>query len=613
MEKFKNLKFVRKIQFGFFILGTISALIALSNIVQNNKMSNSKNALYTEFINPKEHLEEVYAEFQKIQFIMLKFSIAEFSENFKDNVTAYNYHKDKIDEIIDSLAAHNFNSEILTKIEVVKGIWGEYKFLVADGIISASASQSYDMAAIIATTSGEEVGSRIIAEFDDIVAQLKIKSQKLNSDFQNAANDALVYLIIGMAIGTLFFLLSVFYLAPKISKPINSIVNILNEFSLGNFDVEIKCESGDEFGSLLKMADKFKNAQLEKIEAAQKIAQGSLERVQEASDKDKLAQTFNQEVTTLENLLSEIDKLIKANEKGDLSFTLDPSKFSGGWANILEGLNKLRRFTLEPIDEASSILGLMASGDFRAKMVGEYKGDYEKMKNDVNKVAVSLNEIISKVKQSTDELASSAEQISGSTVEMAAGASEQSAQTYEIVTSIEEMSNTITDSTKNAHLAASKAQEAGDKARNGGKVVEQTIEGINRIADVVITSANTIEELGKSSDQIGEIIQVINEIADQTNLLALNAAIEAARAGEHGRGFAVVADEVRKLAERTTGATNEITTMIQRIQEDTIGAVQAIEKGKQEVEKGKTLAGDAGNALSEIIFNTDEVTNLINQ
>ena len=122
-----------------------------------------------------------------------------------------------------------------------------------------------------------------------------------------------------------------------------------------------------------------------------------------------------------------------------------------------------------------------------------------------------------------------------------------------------------------------------------------------------------LKNLGKSSDQIGEIIQVINEIADQTNLLALNAAIEAARAGEHGRGFAVVADEVRKLAERTTGATNEITTMIQRIQEDTSGAVGAIEKGKKEVENGKELAGDAGHALSEIIANTDEVANLINQ
>lgn len=613
MDLIKNLKFVRKIQLGFVVLGTISALIAFSDIFQINRMTVSKDALYTEFLEPKEQVDEVYSEFQKIQFIMLKFSIAEFHEDFKNNFSSYNFHKGKVDGLLDSLSNREFNEEVLGKLGEIKGIWSEYKNIVADAIISASASQTYDMAAIIATSSGEEVGTKLVDEFEEIVNQLETKSENLNQDFNNAESDALIFLITGMISGSLFLCFALFYLAPKISKPINSLLEILNEFSLGNFDLEIKSKSKDEFGELMNMANTFKEAQIQKIAAAQKIAEGSLERVQEASEKDTLAQAFNKEVTILEDLLGEIDVLLAANDEGNLSTKLDTSRFSGGWARILEGLNRLRSSTLEPINEASSVLGLMAAGDFRTKMVGNYKGDYENIKIDVNKVATSLSEIIGQVKLSADELASSAEQISSSTVEMAAGASEQSSQTYEVVASIEEMTHTITDSTQNATIAATTAQNAGDKARNGGDVVEQTIEGINRIAEVVTTSAKTIEELGKSSDQIGEIIQVINEIADQTNLLALNAAIEAARAGEHGRGFAVVADEVRKLAERTTGATNEITTMIQRIQEDTSGAVGAIEKGKEEVERGKELAGDAGGALREIISNTDEVTSLINQ
>jgi len=609
----KKLKFVRKIQMGFIILGIVSTLIALSDIYQINNMTNSKTALYTEFIDPSNYVDEVYLEFQKIQFIMLKFSIEEFSEEFKTNISSYNFHKDKIDVLLDSLTEIKFNEEVVANLNNIKSIWQDYKNIVADAIISASASHTYDMAAIIATSSGEEVGSKLVDQFDDIVVQLKLKSTKLNEDFERAEHDSLLFLIVGMGIGTIILLITVFYLAPMISKPIKETLNILNEFSLGNFDVNIKIESKDEFGELMSMAQKFKDAQIQKIVAAQKIAEGSLERVKEASDKDTLAQAFNKEVAILEDLLKEIDIILEANERGNLTLKLDTTRFSGGWARILEGLNKLRSSTLEPINEARSVLGLMASGDFRTKMVGDYKGDYENIKNDVNKVAISLNEIIGEVKISADELASSAEQISSSTIEMAAGASEQSSQTYDVAASIEEMTSTITESTQNATIAAQKAQEAGNKARNGGNVVEQTIDGINRIADVVIASAKTIEELGNSSDQIGEIIQVINEIADQTNLLALNAAIEAARAGEHGRGFAVVADEVRKLAERTTGATNEITTMIQRIQEDTSGAVDAIEKGKSEVETGKELAGDASHALSDIIANTDEVTNLINQ
>jgi methyl-accepting chemotaxis protein len=136
---------------------------------------------------------------------------------------------------------------------------------------------------------------------------------------------------------------------------------------------------------------------------------------------------------------------------------------------------------------------------------------------------------------------------------------------------------------------------------------------MNRIAEVVGNAASTVRELGNSSNQIGEIIQVIDDIADQTNLLALNAAIEAARAGEQGRGFAVVADEVRKLAERTTKATKEIAAMIKRIQEDTGNAVQSIESGTKEVETGKDLAKKAIEALDEIIGSTNSTIDAVNQ
>jgi methyl-accepting chemotaxis protein len=141
----------------------------------------------------------------------------------------------------------------------------------------------------------------------------------------------------------------------------------------------------------------------------------------------------------------------------------------------------------------------------------------------------------------------------------------------------------------------------------------ETINGMSRIADVVKQSALTVEALGKSSDQIGEIIQVIDDIADQTNLLALNAAIEAARAGEQGRGFAVVADEVRKLAERTTKATKEIAAMIKQIQKDTANAVASMHTGTEEVDRGRAMADKAGESLREIITGADKVVDVATQ
>ncbi len=613
MSFLKNLTIVRKIQFSFLVFGIIATIIVVNNYLSINKMSKSKNALYGKFIEPKEKIDELYSEYQKIQFIMLKFSIPEFASAFNNNIREYNNHKEIIDSLLNSIDIDNSNSEILTNLKSVKKIWNNYKNIVADGIISAAASHSYDMASVIATTSGEEVGQKLLIRLEKIITQLRFNSNDLNKQFADAQRSAFIYLVAGMAIGITLLLISIFILAPKISQPINDIVDILNEFALGNYDIEIEQSAEGEFGNLMQTAIKFQKAQIEKIKAAEKIAQGQLVKVNEASDKDKLAKAFNIEITILEDLLKELDKLIEANEKGDLSVKLNTSRFSGSWARILNGLNQLRSTTLKPIEEARKVLSLMAAGNFTVNMNGNYKGDYKHIKDDINKVSESLNKIIGKVKTTTEELASSAVQISSRTMEMATGAGEQSAQTQEVVSSIEAITNTINESTNKATIAVQTAQEAGNKARAGGEVVEETIGGINRIADIVINSAKTIEELGRSSDQIGEIIQVINEIADQTNLLALNAAIEAARAGEHGRGFAVVADEVRKLAERTTGATNEIKDMIEKIQEDTTGAVDSIEKGKEEVEKGKALAGDARNALQEIISNTDEVAALINQ
>ena len=196
---------------------------------------------------------------------------------------------------------------------------------------------------------------------------------------------------------------------------------------------------------------------------------------------------------------------------------------------------------------------------------------------------------------------------------MAAGANEQSAQASEVATAVEQMTKTIFETTKNTTTAASASKNAGKVAVEGGKVVEETIKGMIRISEVVKQSAETVLELGRSSNEIGEIVQVINDIADQTNLLALNAAIEAARAGEQGRGFAVVADEVRKLAERTSKATQEIAGMIKHIQKDTDGAVQSMQQGTKEVENGKLLAEKAGDSLKEIITGAERVADIVTQ
>jgi methyl-accepting chemotaxis protein len=162
-------------------------------------------------------------------------------------------------------------------------------------------------------------------------------------------------------------------------------------------------------------------------------------------------------------------------------------------------------------------------------------------------------------------------------------------------------------------MAAEGSGQASAAAVAGAQVVDETIRVMNDITQRVRSSAHAVEGLGNRSEQIGAIVGTIEDIADQTNLLALNAAIEAARAGEQGRGFAVVADEVRALAERTTRATKEISDMIKAIQKETKSAVDAMEAGVGEVAKGSEKAADSGKALEKILDQINEVTTQINQ
>ncbi len=213
----------------------------------------------------------------------------------------------------------------------------------------------------------------------------------------------------------------------------------------------------------------------------------------------------------------------------------------------------------------------------------------------------NLHGLIKQVSEATQQVAAASTEIAASSEQMATGLSEQQKQSEQVSAAVEEMARSVTEVASKSGSAAQAATESGKEAAEGGKIVEQTVSQMQGIAEQVNTSATSVSALGKKGEQIGQIIGVINDIADQTNLLALNAAIEAARAGEHGRGFAVVADEVRKLAERTTQATEEVAKSIREIQSETGTAVQNIEAGTQRVAEGVELANSAGQALGRIV------------
>lgn len=266
-------------------------------------------------------------------------------------------------------------------------------------------------------------------------------------------------------------------------------------------------------------------------------------------------------------------------------------------------LSKLRRI--------SEVATAISRNDITHQCSMESHDTIGEIVNSFNKMAENLRELIGQVAVMGGNVNHEAEVIQNVMTRVRGRFDEQYQSTKAIISSMDDLSSTVGDISQNASQVAEASRNASQLAKAGGSVVQETISGMRQINESVSAAANAVTSLGHKSDEIGAIVAVINGIAEQTNLLALNAAIEAARAGEQGRGFAVVADEVRKLAEKTANATKEIGQMIQSIQEETRHTVLTMESGTTQVQEGTTKAEEAGGALQEIMSSVESVSNMI--
>ena len=395
-----------------------------------------------------------------------------------------------------------------------------------------------------------------------------------------------------------------------------------------------------------------------------------LKKVGKRSENDELVPCYISMMSNIEGIVDEFIKLGNAAEAGNLDHRADGSLYEGSFSDAINTVNTAIDALVNPLNEAMRIVNKYSEGDLSARFDFETKGDFKVFSdtlddfggnlqeiiadssnvleaianNDLSQAVtvnavgdfkiltdgientrMSLNNVVSMVHNSSRNVASTAEEMSASVEQMTSssyqvadtvseisrGAQSQASKTEEVSRAMVDMTMTVQEVATNSQRAAENAKDSNDLINNLGAIAKDLIGKMNSIKEATGESSGVIMELDGKSKQIGEIVNLITNIADQTNLLALNAAIEAARAGEHGRGFAVVADEVRKLAEDSGNAAKQISTLIGEIQEGTQNAVTSMQQGSEEVETGATALNEAASVIENVVSAGNQIANMV--
>jgi len=388
----------------------------------------------------------------------------------------------------------------------------------------------------------------------------------------------------------------------KIVKPLRNISEVANKASNGEItEISYGLQRKDEIGTLVKSFDKLNKSNFEMTQVAEKIANGDLTlQVTPRSEEDVLGKAFKTMVDCLRERAHQAEEIAKGNLTIEVEPISDKDTLGTAFKTMVDSLN-------EKVDQAQAI----SEGNLKIKV--NPLSDEDAMGTAFKIMVERLNSQINEITEGVNVLATSTSEIMASVTQMASSAAETATSVSETTTTVEEVKQTAEVSNHKAKEISESAIKTSEISKEGTKAINNTLEGMNRVKQQMESIANMVVSLSEQSQVVGEITATVNDLAEQSNLLAVNAAIEAAKAGEQGKGFSVVAQEIKNLAERSKEATTQVGGILKDIQKSVSSAVMATEEGGKAVEEGLKLTTISGETISLLSENVDEASNVMIQ